>query len=157
MTAGTEFRTGGRLPAVALPLPADGGRVDLRSGRRLSTVIVTVHAGCAECRHYLAALRAVEAEIRDWDGRVLVVADQEADSAEALSSPGKVLRVVRDPDDRLRRAGVPTPAILIADQWGEIHAAEPAGPGHAFIAPDEVVSWLRYLAIQCPECQGEAL
>ena len=28
---------------------------------------------------------------------------------------------------------------------------------HRSIAPEELIEWLRYLAIQCPECQGEAL
>ena len=57
----------------------------------------------------------------------------------------------------LAAAGIPAPAVLIADQWGELFVVEPAGDDHGFIEPDEVVSWLRYLAIQCPECQGEAL
>jgi hypothetical protein len=47
-------------------------------------------------------------------------------------------------------------AVVIADQWGEVRMAEAAGPSHRFEAGDEIVQWLRFIAIECPECQGEA-
>src|SRR5690606_28775006 len=34
---------------------------------------------------------------------------------------------------------------------------EEAGDDHRFLPPEELVEWARYLAVQCPECQGEAL
>ncbi len=47
--------------------------------------------------------------------------------------------------------------MVVADQWGEVHAAEEAGPEHRFLPPDEVEAWVRHLAVRCPECEGEAL
>lgn len=49
------------------------------------------------------------------------------------------------------------PALAIADQWGEVHAGVAAGAEHRWLAVAEVADWLRYLAMQCPECEGEAL
>jgi hypothetical protein len=67
------------------------------------------------------------------------------------------LAVAVDVEQRLALAlSVQIPALVIADQWGEIHHVEEAGPDHRFPATGEVVDWVRYLAIQCPECQGEA-
>jgi hypothetical protein len=48
-------------------------------------------------------------------------------------------------------------AVLIADQWGELRYVSPDGGGHSFPTPEEVTGWLRFLSIQCPECEGEAL
>lgn len=52
--------------------------------------------------------------------------------------------------------GVRSPAIVIADRWGEIaFVAEPAAvedlPG-----VDAIVEWLRHVQARCPECEGEA-
>ena len=48
-------------------------------------------------------------------------------------------------------------SLVIADQWGEIFHVEAGGPAvHPFPAPAEVAEWLRFVTIQCPECQGEA-
>ena len=48
------------------------------------------------------------------------------------------------------------PAVAVIDQWGDITDVHAAGPDHAFAAVSEVVSWARFLAVQCPECEGEA-
>ncbi|NLG63030.1 MAG: hypothetical protein GX539_12385 [Candidatus Cloacimonetes bacterium] len=135
MATAASLETGQRLPLITIQ-PADGGTpVPLRKAGRLATVLVTVHPDCAECSAYLESLRDVQGRVEEWDGRVIA-----ARATEELAA-----------------AGVPAPAVLIADQWGELFVVEPAGADHAFIEPDEVVAWLRYLAIQCPECQGEAL
>jgi len=46
------------------------------------------------------------------------------------------------------------PRVVIADRWGEIvHIASPPH-GQASQLPnvDEVLSWIRFVRIQCPEC-----
>jgi hypothetical protein len=52
--------------------------------------------------------------------------------------------------------GVGCLAAVVADRWGEVHyAAEP--PSAAGLpGPDELIEWLRYVQMQCPECQGES-
>ena len=64
--------------------------------------------------------------------------------------------------------GLPNPGVLVADQWGEIFHVAPIELGgadvdsadatHAAHAADAetLIEWLRYIQMQCPECQGEA-
>jgi hypothetical protein len=45
-------------------------------------------------------------------------------------------------------------ALVIADEWGEVYSVADAGTGHRFPTPPEIIEWVRFLAIQCPECEG---
>ena len=49
------------------------------------------------------------------------------------------------------------PAALVADEWGEIAHVEAPDDGRvtSLSAPDELLSWVRYLSTRCPECEGE--
>ena len=50
-------------------------------------------------------------------------------------------------------AGLPVPEIVVADQWGEvIQAFEPSGPHAAMPSADELLEWIAFVRIQCPEC-----
>lgn len=170
MSIPTSPATGGRLPIATLPARDGGPDVKLRAPGRLATVLVALHDDCAQCDAYLAALATQEAELRDWDGRVVAVRAGRADAESAARSSereeraqaashrfGERVRAAADPEGKLASAGITVPAVLIADQWGELFVVEPAGAEHTLLAPDEIVAWLRYLAVQCPECQGEAL
>ncbi|MFL5386364.1 MAG: TlpA family protein disulfide reductase [Longimicrobiaceae bacterium] len=144
---------GRRLPDLALP-SASGGVHRLRGGGRRSPVLV--HASpCAACDAFVARLGHAAAALREWDGEVMVVAPADG-GGEPARDPGFPL--LRDPEARVASAlGVRAPAVVIADQWGEVHEAREAGEEHRFPTEAEIEQSLRYLAIQCPECQGEAL
>jgi hypothetical protein len=102
----------------------------LRAGWRNATVVAVLHdRDCGACAAYLARLAEQAAEVDAWDGRVKQVRDVDEDA----------------------------PAVIIADQWGEIAVVECAGAAHRFMEPAEVITWLRHLAMKCPECEGEAL
>lgn len=155
MTKSTLMRKGGRLPAWTLESTDSKPPIPLRTDDRRATVLVTIHAECAACAVYLDELEQHAEEMRAWDGRVVAVI-----AGDPTGSPGRdtaFVRRARDVERRLERRGVPRPGVVIADQWGEVFAVEAAGGDHAFPPAVEVVSWLRFLAIQCPECQGEAL
>ena len=53
-------------------------------------------------------------------------------------------------------AGAASPAVLIADRWGEIvyvaHASNVAGLPRL----PEILEWVAYLETRCPECEGES-
>lgn len=51
-------------------------------------------------------------------------------------------------------AGIPPGTVLIADRWGEVFCRETAPDGDVTRLPsvDEVMSWIRFAAMQCPEC-----
>jgi hypothetical protein len=46
------------------------------------------------------------------------------------------------------------PTALVADRWGEIVFLETASSGQTFRWPDvdELLSWVHFVEIQCPEC-----
>jgi hypothetical protein len=143
-----------RLPDLALT-GVTGAVHRLRGGGRRSPVLVLVHASpCAACDAYLRRLADAADALRDWDGEVMVIAPDEA-VEDSGDSPFPRLH---DAQSRLAAAlAVRTPAVVIADQWGAIHELREAGDAHAFPTAAEVESAVRYLAIQCPECEGEAL
>jgi peroxiredoxin len=57
---------------------------------------------------------------------------------------------------RDRVPGVSAPAVVVADRWGEIVFAEEKSDVADLPGPQELVDWLNYVMIQCPECEGEA-
>ena len=148
-----------RLPDVKLPAAPGGSPTPLRPIGRISPVLVLVDdAECDACRAWLHRLGAASADIAEWDGRVIVVVPASPDRARIAGDAAKHFSVLADPDQALvARLGISAPAVVIADQYGEIHHAAPGGDGHDLPEPAEVIGWLRYLAVQCPECQGEAL
>jgi hypothetical protein len=52
--------------------------------------------------------------------------------------------------------GVPNPAVLVADRWGEIVHISAASDVAALAPPEELLDWIAYVRAQCPECEGEA-
>jgi hypothetical protein len=58
--------------------------------------------------------------------------------------------VVADASDTVARAaGATAPALVVADQWGEVHAALPVGPERPWLPVAELEEWLRFLAVRC--------
>ena len=57
---------------------------------------------------------------------------------------------------RVQVPGVPCPGVLIADRWGEVFHVRAASDVGDLPPVDELIEWLEYVEMQCPECQGEA-
>jgi hypothetical protein len=53
-------------------------------------------------------------------------------------------------------SGIPRPGVVVADKWGEVHFVTAPGTVTKLPEPSELIDWLRYVQMQCPECQGEA-
>lgn len=100
----------------------------LAAGRGPVALCRTHGPGCPACRDYADRLTAREAAAGEWGGRIRLLAAEEG-------------------------AGE-SPLLVVADEWGEVYFAAQPGPDHDFPAPEEVVEWLRFAAIQCPECEG---
>jgi peroxiredoxin len=146
----------GRLPELRLPALSGGAAYALRLGRSAPVLVLVHAAGCEACERFVAELDALAPELQEWDARVLVVGPD----APGEAGPPHDSRFPRlsDPEARLASAlSVRAPAVVIADQWGQVHERNPAGDDHRFPAPAELVDWLRFLAVRCPECEGEAL
>jgi hypothetical protein len=52
--------------------------------------------------------------------------------------------------------GLPAPAVIIADRWGEIIAVSCSDRMATLLPIAEILEWLRFVAHACPECEGEA-
>jgi len=53
-------------------------------------------------------------------------------------------------------AGLPAPSVVIGDRWGEVHHVATADSSLAALpAPAELLEWLHYVQMRCPECEGE--
>ncbi|HXE79752.1 MAG TPA: hypothetical protein VNK41_03310 [Vicinamibacterales bacterium] len=99
-----------------------------------------------------------------WQRRNLVLAVLPEDGDEATRYHADLL--ARDADFRRLHAecvitpepipGLPPPAVLVADRWGEI--AHVASAQRAADLPDAaaLLEWLEWLEYRCPECEGEA-
>ncbi len=100
--------------------------------QRRNLVLVVVPAGesAAAPRPYVAALLARTSEFTSRDAECVVTAD---------AVPG-----------------VQSPAVVIADKWGEIDHVATAAQVEDLPSPDELLDWIDYLDRRCPECEGEA-
>jgi peroxiredoxin len=56
--------------------------------------------------------------------------------------------------DRLR--GIHSPAVVVADRWGEIVHVAASSTVAELTSPEELLDWVHYLDSRCPECEGEA-
>jgi peroxiredoxin len=54
--------------------------------------------------------------------------------------------------DAADTAGCPTPAVSVTDRFREIYATYVSSEGSALPSAEEVIDWLRFINIQCPEC-----
>ena len=52
--------------------------------------------------------------------------------------------------------GISSPSVVVADKWGEIVYVATTSDVAALPPAQELVDWVSYLQIQCPECEGEA-
>lgn len=149
-----------RLPDLRLPSAPGGTPVPLvPPGGRGVPIILAVHSTeCALCLSFARALGAADAELREWDARVLVVVPGGMDeTARFADDAGLPFPVVADEARKLwARMGMDGAAAIVADPWGEVRMRHTAGAAHDLPSPAELVDWTRFVAMQCPECEGEA-
>jgi hypothetical protein len=145
-----------RLPDTPLAPLAGGAAVALRAHRQATVLVLLPTTPSAADAAYLRELAAAEPALRGWDGRVVVVLAGAADlealaAARATLDPLALpLPVVADASDTIARAaGVTAPALVVADQWGEVYAALAVGPDRPWLPVGEIEEWLRFLAVRC--------
>jgi peroxiredoxin len=148
-----------RLPDLALADRASGTSTSVRPRGRRAPVLILVHgSACAPCHAHLQSLAELHSLIDEWDGHVLAISPDPPAPAGSPHDLELPFALLSDPAGQLAAAlGTAHPATAIADQWGEIHELRSAGVAHSFLTPMEIIEWARFLAVQCPECQGESL
>lgn len=147
-----------RLPSVSLVPLSDGEPRLLRAPSRASLVLLLVHSRrCSGCLAYIEQLARGASELADWDAHVCIVVPESDDDGAQLTRAASTFTVLTDPEHRLEGAlSIAPAALFVVDQWEQIHETFKSDD-HSFPEPAELVRWARYLAIQCPECEGEAL
>jgi peroxiredoxin len=149
-----------RLPELRLPSAPGAAPIPLvpTGGRRVPLVLAVHDADCAGCRAYARELAAADAELREWDAHVVIVVPGGVDQAAGfVEGAGLPFSVAADAERKLwTRMGMQGAAVLVADPWGEVRMRHAAGAAHDLPAPAELVDWARFVAMQCPECEGEA-
>ena len=109
-----ELRVGDRVPAALLgPMPL----------RRLAATALVI-PGRTDIALYLAGVRAADAELTSWDGRVHVA----------------------EPD------GEANHRLLVVDRYRQVYAIHDAPEADALPDVRELSEWFRFLATACPEC-----
>jgi hypothetical protein len=90
--------------------------------------------------------------IGEWGGRLAIVVPGPVESANELAkTPVNGMQFLTDPEGRVASGRA---TVVITDEWGEVYFVADAGPGHDFPAAVDIRDWIRFLAIQCPECEG---
>jgi peroxiredoxin len=149
------------LPDVTLM--SSGGRPIRTSDYRGQCPLVLVFIGSPTGEDISSVLdRFAEqyAAFREWTAEVLAVVLGTLREAIHGKSPESLpFPVLADVDGRVHRAfgavtpeGKPAAAIYITDRWGEIYVAGRTSAGQALPTPHEILGWLHFIAIQCPEC-----
>lgn len=144
---------GALLPPMSLVSSETGDVVNLRTSTGPRAVVVMHSVACRACRRYVREDLAPGARrIAEWGGRLtVVVPGRMGNAASFAETTTDALEVLVDPEKVLASGGA---AVVITDQWGEVYFAAEAGEGHELPDREEIVEWVRFLAIQCPECEG---
>ena len=122
-------------------------RVHLRSSRGPIAVIIIHSVHCAACHAYVQELARHESEMAEWDGHLIVALRQKSETLH-LPDTSDLFQTIDDFEERLPWRA---PAVIVADEWGEVFFD--AEVDHGFVRPREILEWLRFVAIQCPECE----
>jgi peroxiredoxin len=151
--------TGQLFPDATLPA-ADGSTVslgDFKPGWDLVMVMLGADDGITpELERLLDALAEGHAAVEAEDGKVLAVHEARAPDGWRWPFP-----LLADRDGALhRRVGAlddsdrPAPALYVTDHYREIYAALRPGEHGWPESADDVVRWLVFVNIQCPECNA---
>lgn len=130
---------------------------DFRGRCNLVLIFVDHHP---ETMALISGLAEHEAELREENAQVLAIArsHSEADAAVARGISRK--RVLIDPDGTafarfgaLDAAHHEAAAFYVADKFAEASAIYRTRDGHALPTVTDIVGWLTFINIQCPECE----
>ena len=119
------------MPMFTVTNAVDGARVHYGDiWQRKNLVLVTASESDSTAAAYTASIVAAAPRLASADATVIVT-----------------WNVV---------AGIPSPAVVVADRWGEIYYIINSGRAADLPSPDELLEWVGYVQNECPECQGEA-
>jgi hypothetical protein len=150
VSAETPYLRGDRVPSITMTANPGGERFELRPSRG-PRVFVSLHSSdCEECIDYARKIAAVRESVEAWGADLVIVSGDASLSTNSLPAPFD-LTVIEDPDRVICRGRL---EVIVVDEWGEVHFASDGNGAHNPLLPAEVVEWAKFVAIQCPECEG---
>ena len=159
MTTAAVPRRGDIFPGITLP-DVDGSSVLLeryRGRKNLVVVFAGDKVGEAPITGLLGELDSRAEEFASEVAQVLLVVPWRPAAVGRRSR--SAFPVLLDDGARIHRevgaidaAGKAAPAVFVTDRFREIYAAYVAGPGSAPLGAKEILDWLVFINIQCPEC-----
>lgn len=162
VTAAGSFPTRVHLMPDFTLSSSDGEQVSLYDYRGRSNLAI-YFAGSAQDSvnsPLLSALAKRYGEVTETDAEVVVVLGGSVGQAEDFRRKMQfTFPVLADINMRVHNSvgvsgdqAVPAAALYITDRFLEVFAVWRTGGGHRLPDISEVLSWLNYLASQCPEC-----
>lgn len=140
---------GDRLPVRSVRT-SEGATITVRPSPSRAVIMLLPHPDCVQCDAYLRQLSQERARFLRWSAvAVTIVADtSEADRVSAFID----LPVAADRALRHRWGLEDTAAVVVADSHGEIWDRSMAVGGHTLPGVDDIEEDVKFIAIQCPEC-----
>jgi hypothetical protein len=128
----------------------DSLRISDYRHRQNLVVLFTGEAGFGCLSGLITALSARYAEFKAEEAEILVVVAPSAGSQAGLEAglPFPVVTLQRVGSDGEHLAG---PSVTVLDRYGEVYAKYRPGGGDAPPSADELLEWLRFIELQCPE------
>ncbi len=134
---------------MAPKLLGEGDELSDFEARTLGGGVVTYRHDAWQ-RKMVAAVRFREPESAPARAYRARLGDRERE----LTAHDTLLLVV-GPHDRGADA-FPAPGLVIADRWGGVRFVAHPADDEGLPAVGEVIDWLRFVQVECPECQGES-
>jgi hypothetical protein len=134
------------IRSLVLLSPHTHERVLLDTGRT-ACVLVVVHSDrCDACREYVQDLCDQRPQLFEWGERLIVVVRDPSEDPPDFDRTN--LDVFIESEEKLSFSGT---GVIVTDEWGDIFHAT-AGH-HRFLSSTALAEWLRFIAMQCPECE----
>ena len=159
------IHTGEALPFLDLP-EADGGRVRVWDYRGKRNVVLFFAHGvnCSRCMELLKVLASNYKDVVAQEAEVLFVLPVTLLDAAALKHEMNLAFPVLYDETRetygrygvISDKGEPISAVLVSDRFGEVYHMALAHEEHELPSFSDIMSWLHFIELQCPECGAPA-
>jgi peroxiredoxin len=157
--ASAVARRGEILPGFTLP-DVDGSSVSLESYRGRTNLVVVFAGDKMDESPVAVLLEELVARREEFTLEAAQVLVAVTSRPAAVPQRGRwTFPVLVDDGARIHRqvgatdaAGRPAPAVFVTDRFREIFAAYQPGRGSTLPGTKEILEWLVFINIQCPEC-----
>lgn len=154
------------MPHTMLPhfslLSSEGRRIRLSDYRGRHNLVLIFTGGSTRdiSRRLLSDLARHYREFVREEAEVLAVVQRSRREAESIKRRGPLpFPVLADEDGQIHWAvgaltsdGKTTTTIFVTDRFGEIYAVYQRNEGNDLPPVMELLEWLRFIELQCPEC-----